>query len=478
MDETTEAAVSWLKEHETDSIQRLCDWLKIPSISTDPAYASECEKAAQWAADRLREAGLEVEVLPTGDPAGSGRPVVVGHAKGDAGYKGPHVLFYGHYDVQPADPLELWDSDPFDPKVIIDDGPPRIVARGACDDKGQVASFLEALRAVQATGGGPAGGIKLTVLIEGEEESGSENLEAFVEANRERFGECDLCLISDTAMLARGRPAITYGVRGLAYTQLTLHAADQDLHSGVWGGKAPNPLNELSRVLAQIWDENRRVTIPGFYDDVRTISDDEKAAWGELGIDTAQTLASIGLGPEADVGEEGFTAIEREWGRPTCDINGLYGGYTGTGAKTVIPAQASAKVSFRLVADQDPSNVVESFFAWLDDRTPPGCRWELEDLGTGLPASIQSDDPRLGMISQAIEEAAGVAPALIKSGGSIPLAGLLKETLGMDTFFVGFGLEDDRIHSPNEKFELECFYLGCKTHVHLFEAFRRSGMGG
>ncbi len=475
MDDTTQAAAQWLKEHEADSVQRLCDWLKIPSISTDPAYAGDCEKAARWAADRLREAGLEVEVLPTGEPAGSGRPVVVAHAKGDPSYAGPHVLFYGHYDVQPADPIELWDSGPFEPKVIRDSGPARVVARGASDDKGQVASFLEALRAVQATGGGPAGGIKLTVLIEGEEESGSENLEAFVRDNEERFGQCDLCLISDTAMLARGRPAITYGVRGLAYTQITLHGPDQDLHSGVWGGKVPNPLNELTKVLAQLWDDKRRVTIPGFYDDVRTITDDERAAWKALGVDAAAALKGIGLGPDGDVGEAGFTALEREWGRPTCDINGIYGGYMGTGAKTVIPAKASAKVSFRLVADQDPQAVVDSFFAWLDARTPPGCRWEKLDLGVGGPASILADDERLGVIAMAMEEAAGVAPALIKSGGSIPLAALLKRTLGMDTFFVGFGLEDDRIHSPNEKFELDCFHLGCRTHVHLFEAFRRSG---
>ncbi len=475
MDPTTEAAVDWLSAHEAESLERLCDYLRIPSISTDPEYAQSCDKAARWTADRLKEAGLEVEVLPTGDPKGSGRPMVVAHTPGDPGYTGPHVLFYGHYDVQPADPIELWDSGPFEPKVIRDDGPERIVARGASDDKGQVATFLEALRAVQASGGGAAGGIKLTVLIEGEEESGSHNLEAFVKEHAERFGTCDLCLISDTAMLARGRPAITYGVRGLAYTQITLHGPDQDLHSGVWGGKVPNPLNELSQVLAQLWDSHRRVTVPGFYDGVREITKHERAAWASLGVHAADALKTVGLPPEGDVGEAGFTALEREWGRPTCDINGLYGGYMGTGAKTVIPAKATAKVSFRLVADQDPDAIVASFFAWLDERTPPGCRWEKLDFGTGLPGSVPADDPRLGVLSGAIREASGVEPALIKSGGSIPVAGLLKQTLGMDTFFVGFGLEDDRIHSPNEKFELECFRLGCRTHVHLFEAFRRAG---
>ena len=474
MDDTTQAAIDWLKQAEASSIERLCDWLRIPSISTDPAHSADCARAAAWAADRLREAGLSVEVLPTGNPPGSGRPVVVGHTPGDPGYAGPHVLFYGHYDVQPADPIELWHSDPFDPQIVRDGGHERIVARGACDDKGQVATFLEALRALQATGGGPAGGVKMTVLIEGEEENGSEHLEAFLRENRSRFAECDLCLISDTAMLARGKPAITYGVRGLAYTEVVLHAADQDLHSGLWGGRAPNPINELAKVLAQLWDEHRRVTIPGFYDDVREIEPSERKAWAELGVDAAESLATIGLPPEADIGEAGYTALEREWGRPTCDINGIVGGYIKTGAKTVIPAKASAKVSFRLVADQDPQSMVDAFFAWLDERTPPGCRWEKINHSTGLPSSIRPDDLRLELISAAVKEAAGVGPALIKTGGSIPLAGLLKQSLGMDTYFVGFGLEDDRVHSPNEKFELDCFRLGCKTHVHLMEAFRRS----
>ena len=471
-------------DREDDAaIERLCDWLRIPSVSADPAHKPDCRRAAEWAAGRLRESGFdEVRLVETGDVGvdghGSGQPIVLAEIGAAPGYDGPKVLYYGHYDVQPADPIELWESGPFEPviKPAVDGGPgERVVARGAVDDKGQSAMIVEAFAAWHASGAGPTGGVPALVLLEGEEETGSTNLERFVEAQRALLGSCDVCVISDTAMLGRGRPAITYGVRGLTYTEVTLHGPDQDLHSGLWGGKTVNPLNELVRVLGGLHDAQRRVTIPGFYDRVRELESAEKKAWAELGVDAAKALASIGLGPEADVGEAGYSFIEREWARPTADINGFVGGYTGKGAKTVIPSKASAKVSFRLVADQRPAEIREAFFAWCREQTPPGCRWEFADHGGGEPATVATDSPVLGAARRAIEAAMGVEPALIKSGGSIPVAGMLKAGLGLETIFMGFGLDDDRMHSPNEKFELSCFRAGWRSHAHLIAELRAMG---
>lgn len=475
---TTDAALSWLKDNEQAGLNRLLDWLRIPSISTDPTYGGHCRRAADWAADQFRECGFTAEVCPTGDPAhpgdlskGGGHPIVLAHCPGDPSYKGPHVLFYGHYDVQPVDPMNLWESDPFQP-VIRDakpgeEGGKRIVARGAVDDKGQVMMFLEALRAWKAATGKAGGGVKFTVLLEGEEESGSVNLEPFVLAHKKELGTSDVCLISDTGMLGRTRPAITYGVRGLAYTEVTLHASNQDLHSGLWGGRCPNPITELTRVLAQLHDKKRRVTLPGFYNDVVPLTKQERANWKALKFNSKAALKKIGLGPAADIGEAGFTAMEREWGRPTAEVNGIWGGYTGKGAKTVIPSHASAKVSFRLVANQDPKKITKMFFKWCKDHTPPGCRWELNDHHGGFGVTTPIDSPAMQAAARAIKKATGKAPALIKSGGSIPVAGMLKDKLGLDTIFMGFGLDDDRVHSPNEKFELACFDMGKKSHAAL-----------
>jgi acetylornithine deacetylase/succinyl-diaminopimelate desuccinylase-like protein len=469
--------LSRLESQEKQQIQELMDWLRIPSISTDPAYRSHCRRAAQWASDHLTASGFTSALRETGTQANPGHPIVLAHAPGDPSYKGPHVLFYGHYDVQPVDPLDLWESPPFEPKLIetgTAGGPgPRIVARGAVDDKGQVMMFLSAMRAWKEIGGLAAGGVKMTVLLEGEEESGSVNLDAFLDANKAELSKCTVCLISDTGMLGRGRPAITYGVRGLAYTEVVLHAANQDLHSGLWGGRCPNPISELTKVLAQLWDNDRKVTIPGFYDRVRPITPGEREAWKNLNIDAAESLSKIGLGPEANVGETGYSATEREWARPTAEINGIVGGYTGKGAKTVIPAYASAKVSFRLVADQDPVQVTEAFFKWCQDRTPAGCRWELIDHHGGHPATVRTDSKELSAAVRAIDRATGRKAELIKSGGSIPVAGSLKSKLGVETIFMGFGLEDDRVHSPNEKFELECLRMGTRSHAMFIDELKR-----
>ena len=470
------AVLERLSTDEPAAIARLMDWLRIPSISTDPEFAKDVRRAAQWAADHLAASGLRARLVETGSPAGSGHPIVMATAGDDAPPDSPHILFYGHYDVQPVDPVDLWSSGPFEPVIRPPSGElgERIVARGACDDKGQVMMFLEALRAWKLATGKPTAGVRFTVMLEGEEESGSANLERFLLEHADALKACHVCLVSDTGMLGRKQPAITYGVRGLSYTEVRLHAADQDLHSGLWGGRAPNPNAELVKVLAQLWDADGRVTIPGFYDAVRPLTPAERSAWKRLAFDPHAALKKIGLPPEADRGEAGYTALEREWARPTAEINGISGGYTGPGAKTVIPASASAKVSFRLVADQDPAVIRDAFFDFCRRRTPPGCRWELMDHSGGNPATCSTDSPLLQAATSAVLAATGVRPVLIKSGGSIPVAGMLKSICGLDTIFMGFGLDDDRVHSPNEKFELDCYRMGARSHAAFIDALATS----
>lgn len=474
-----------LKANDRAGIDRWMEWLRIPSISTDPTFKGHCRRAAQWITDQFNDLGFSARLVETGEVGesgqGSGHPIVLATIEASKDYtakKGPHVLFYGHYDVQPVDPVDLWESPPFEPVLRGpkkgEEGGERVVARGAVDDKGQVMMFLEACRAWKEATGHATGGAAYTLVIEGEEESGSVNLEAFVQAYKKQLGACDVVLISDTGMLGRDKPAITYGVRGLAYTEVVLHAANQDLHSGLWGGRCPNPNTELCRVLAQLHDKNRKVTIPGFYDDVRALSKTERDNWKRLKFNAAKALKKIGLGAAADIGEKGFTAMEREWGRPTAEVNGIIGGYTGKGAKTVIPASASAKVSFRLVADQDPVKITKLFFKWCKDRTPPGCRWEFIDHHGGFGVTVPIDSPYLAAAKNAVKKATGKTPDLIKSGGSIPVAGMLKDVLGLDTIFMGFGLDDDRVHSPNEKFEVECYRMGCRSHA-MFVAELVSG---
>lgn len=469
--------IATLKKNESAGVQRLIEWLSMPSVGTDRAYENDTRRAAQWCADQLKEAGINAVLCETGTPEKLGNPIVWAQHEGSSDYNGPHVLFYGHYDVQPADPLELWESPPFEPviKPAVPGGPgERIVARGAVDDKGQVSTFLEALRAWKETTGEVP--IKLTILIEGEEESGSVNLEKFLQDRADDLKKADIALVSDTGMPSATQPAITYGMRGLVYTEVRLHAADQDLHSGMWGGRAPNPNSELVKVLAQLWDKDYRVTIPGFYDNVLELTDEERKEWERLGFDQVAALKKIGLGPEADVGEKGYRALEREWARPTAEINGIYGGYIGAGAKTVIPSHATAKVSFRLVANQDPIRIRDLFFQWLKERTPSGCRWELIDHGGGPPGNVSRESPYLKCAAKALTGAAsGVEPVLIKSGGSIPVVGMLKEQIGLDTILMGFGLDDDRVHSPNEKFELACWRLGANAHARLIHEFVEIG---
>lgn len=446
------------------SRENLFALLRIPSISAQPVHKPDIQRAAEWWRDQLAGLGFRAEIRPT-----AGHPVVVGHFDGPADYRGPHVLFYGHYDVQPVDPVELWHSPPFEPQLV--DGPhgKRFVARGAVDDKGQTMMFLEALRAWHTAGGGiPA---RLTVLIEGEEEVGSPNLEPFLAQHRDDL-KSDLALISDTGMWDVDTPAITTRLRGMAYCEVTLKAANRDLHSGLYGGSALNPINALTHILGELHDESGRIQLPGFYDRVKPVTNAQRAQWDALGFDEAAFLGGIGL--STPVGERGYAALERLWARPTADINGIWGGYTGPGSKTVIAAEASAKVSFRLVPDQDPAEVYAAFQHFVQDRLPPGAQAEFK-INSGSPGiEMNLDTPWVRAAQTVLAEEYGKPAVLMGSGGSIPVVMSLKQVLGIDSLLIGFGLDDDQVHSPNEKFEQRCFYHGIRSHARLLAKFAGS----
>lgn len=452
------------------ALQRLCELLSIPSISTDSDYDEHTRKAAQLLADDLASIGFDASVRHT-----PGHPMVVAHytpQTNDGSGNLPHILYYGHYDVQPPDPLELWDSPPFEPAIV--DGPhgKRIVARGAVDDKGQVMTFIEAFRAWKAVHGDLP--VRITVLLEGEEESGSPSLDPFLKENREELA-ADVCVVSDTGMWDINTPAITYMLRGLAYFEITLHGPSHDLHSGMYGGSLVNPLNALCKVLGELIDEEGVIQIPGFYDDVLELTDEEKQQWAQLGFDEAEFLASAGM--KTPVGEKDRSTLERIWSRPSCDINGIYGGYTGRGAKTVIGSQATAKVSCRLVPNQDPQKIYEGMVAFLNERTPPDCRWEIHTHGMSPAIRVPTESPYLAAAKEGLAAVFNKQPMLIGTGGSIPLVGSVKDILGLDSLLVGFGLDDDRVHSPNEKFEVRCFEMGMKSHAAMLDAFANMQRG-
>ena len=461
-DQSTVAAVlDHVDAHLAASRETLFDLLRIKSISAQPAHAADCARAAAWWRDQLAGLRFEASVRPT-----DGHPVVVGHLAGAPGYKGPHILFYGHYDVQPVDPVSLWHSDPFDPQLA--DGPlgKRYVARGAVDDKGQTVMFLEALRAWHTVGGGiPA---RITVLIEGEEEVGSVNLDPFLRANKADL-VADVALISDTGMWDVNTPAISTRLRGIVYTQIDLKAASRDLHSGIYGGSALNPINALTKILADLQDENGRIQLPGFYDKVSPISNSQRAQWDALGFDENAFLQDIGL--TAPAGERGYAALERLWARPTADINGIWGGYTGAGSKTVIASEASAKVSFRLVPNQDPAAVMEQFKQFVTERLPPGATATFADFARAPGIEVNVDSPHVRAALAALADEYGKPAVLMGSGGSIPVVTSLRSILGVDSLLMGFGLNDDQVHSPNEKFEEVCFHHGIRSHVRLLAKF-------
>jgi len=441
-----------------NALARLFELLRFESISTDPAYAGQCQAAAAWLADDLAGLGFTARVEPT-----PGHPMVVAH---DLAADGPHLLFYGHYDVQPVDPLELWERAPFDPAVVTrPDGTKFISARGACDDKGQLMTFIEACRAYKATHG--ALPCRITILLEGEEESGGASLPPFLDAHRDELA-ADIALVCDTSMWSATTPAITTMLRGNVADQVTIHAADRDLHSGMYGGAAANPIHVLTRILAEMRDDQGRITIPGFYDGVPELPAALKAQWEGLAFSPDAFLGEVGLGIPA--GEKTYTALEQVWSRPTAEVNGIWGGYTGAGFKTVIPAEAHAKISFRLVGDQDPEAVRTAFRSFVEDRLPGDCRASFLARGGGRATVMPLDDPAFEKARRALSEEWGTEAAFIGCGGSIPVVGEFQGRLGLDTLLIGFGLDDDRIHSPNEKYELTSFTKGARSWARVLAA--------
>ena len=455
---TLDAVLNRIDQDFDQSVERLFALLRIASVSTDPAYKDQCRAAAEHVAADLQSIGFKASVRPT-----AGHPVVVGKSNGVAG---PHVLFYGHYDVQPVDPLNLWKTPPFEPRIeTLPDGRKIIVARGACDDKGQAMTFIEACRAFKAvTGKLP---LPITMMIEGEEECGSKNLFAFVRDNADEF-KLDLALVCDTAMWDQKTPAVTTSLRGLVYEDVKIICADRDLHSGVFGGAAQNPLRLLSEILGAMWDANGRVTIPGFYDGVKELPADIKADLKGLGLTPEKFLGPIGL--KQPSGEKDRMLIEMITTRPTAEVNGIIGGYTGEGAKTVIPGEASAKVSFRLVGDQDPEKIRDAFRAFVRSRLPADCKVEFGNFGLAPAIQLSFDNPALTKARAVLADEWGHKAVAVGAGGSIPIVADFKNVLGMDSLLVGFALDDDRVHSPNEKFDLTCYHKGIRSWARILDA--------
>lgn len=460
---TLDAVLSRIDQDIDQSVERLFALLRIASVSTDPAFKDQCRAAADHVAADLTSIGFETSVRPT-----AGHPVVVGKSNGStaAGAGGPRVLFYGHYDVQPVDPLNLWKTPPFEPRIeTLPGGRKIIVARGACDDKGQAMTFIEACRAFKAvTGKLP---LSITTMIEGEEECGSKNLFAFVRDNAEEF-KLDLALVCDTAMWDAQTPAVTTSLRGLVYEDVKITCADRDLHSGVFGGAAQNPIRLLAKILGALWDDNGRVTIPGFYDGVHELPADIKADLKSLDLTPEKFLGPIGL--KIPSGEKDRMLIELVTTRPTAEINGIIGGYTGEGAKTVIPGEASAKVSFRLVGDQDPVKIRDNFRAFVRERLPADCKVEFGNFGLGGALQLSFDNPALNKAREVLGEEWGKKAVTVGAGGSIPIVSDFKSVLGMDSLLVGFALDDDRVHSPNEKFDLTCYHKGIRSWARILHA--------
>ena len=443
------------------SLERLFEFLRIQSISTDPAYSKECQTAAAYVAKDLSGIGFQTSIRQT-----EGHPIVVGKGGGEGDGKRPRVLFYGHYDVQPVDPLDLWDTPPFAPRIAtLPDGRKIIVARGACDDKGQVMTFVEACRAfVAVTGQLP---LPITMMIEGEEECGSNHLFGFVKDNAAEF-KLDLALVCDTSMWDQATPMVTTSLRGLVYEEVKVTCADRDLHSGLFGGAAQNPLRVLSKILAAMHDDNGRVTIPGFYDGVSELPADVKADLKGLNLTAETFLGQVGL--KAPAGEKDRMLIEQIATRPTAEINGVIGGYTGEGAKTVIPGKALGKVSFRLVGQQDPKKVREAFRAFVKARLPVDCTVEFANFADSPAIQLPFDNPSLDKARAALQAEWGKKTIMMGAGGSIPIVGDFKSVLGMDSLMVGFALDDDRVHSPNEKFDLISFHKGIRSWARILDA--------
>ena len=445
------------------SMDRLFTLLRIPSISTDPAYKQHCAEAADVLVAELKAMGFDAAARPTG-----GHPMIVAHYKSKtATAKTPHVLFYGHYDVQPVDPVGLWHTKPFEPTLKKDkDGVERIYGRGTADDKGQLMTFVEAARAwITTTGSLP---INATFLIEGEEESGSPSLIPFLKANQAELS-CDVAFVCDTNMWDAKTPAITTRLRGLVHEEITITSPSIDLHSGMYGGAAMNPIRAMSKLIAALHDKNGRVAIPGFYTGVAELPKAVKKQWASLKFSEKKFLGAVGL--KSAAGEKGRSVIELIWSRPTAEVNGIWGGYTGAGGKTVIPSKAHAKLTFRLVGKQNPKKVLAAFQAFAKKQMPKDAVITFSGHGGGSPASeISEDNMFIQKSSAALKTEFKKEAVLMGSGGSIPIVRCFKDILGMDSVLVGFGLNDDAIHSPNEKYNVSSFQRGIKSWIRIMGA--------
>ncbi|MGV1894354.1 M20/M25/M40 family metallo-hydrolase [Agrobacterium vitis] len=452
-----ETVLARVDDNLPSSLETLFDLVRIPSISTDPAYSPHCRKAADFLATYLTGLGFAASVRDT-----SGHPMVVGHHEGQTA-DCPHVLFYGHYDVQPVDPLNLWQNDPFEPAIRDSAiGEKIITGRGTSDDKGQLLTFIEALRAFKETKGGLP--VRVTILFEGEEESGSPSLQPFLEANAQEL-KADFAMVCDTGMWDAQTPAICASLRGLVGEEITIKAASRDLHSGGYGGVAANPLHVLSDIMAGLHDETGAVTLPGFYDGVEETPPDIKAVWADLEKTQPAFLTDIGLSVPS--GEKGRSVLELLWARPTAEINGMSGGYTGKGFKTVIAAEAMAKVSFRLVGKQDPQKIRDSFRAYVTSKLPRDCRVEFHAEGASPAIQLPYDSPILATAKAALSQEWPKPAIVVGGGGSIPIVGSFQSMLGMDSLLVGFSLDDDCVHSPNEKYNLTSFHKGTRSWVRI-----------
>ncbi|TCO70972.1 M20/M25/M40 family metallo-hydrolase [Rhodovulum euryhalinum] len=453
---TLDAVLSRIDADLPHAIDRLMALMRIPSISTDPAHATDCAAAADWLAEDLRAIGFDARPCAT-----PGHPMVLGHG----GETGPHLLFYGHYDVQPVDPLALWHRDPFEPAIEETPRGRVIRGRGASDDKGQLMTFVEACRAWKAVHGTlPA---RITMFFEGEEESGSPSLVPFLNENADAL-KADIALICDTGLFDDTTPGIVTMLRGLLGEEVTITGPSKDLHSGMYGGAAMNPIRVLARIIAALHDADGRVTVPGFYDGVPELPEEVARQWQGLGFDAGRFLGEVGLSQPA--GETGRTPLEMIWSRPTCEVNGISGGYEGAGFKTVLPSRASAKISFRLVGRQDPLKIRESFRAMVRAMLPPDCEVEFHGHGASPAAQMAIDDPAFEKARAALSAEWPKPAAFIGSGGSIPVAGHFKKILGMDSMLIGFAHDDDAIHSPNEKYDVESFHKGVRSWARILAA--------
>ena len=446
---------TYLSEHQERFIQELLSLLRIPSVSADKAFKEHVHEAASFIAEKLVAAGADnVEICPT-----AGYPIVYGEKLVDK--KIPTVLVYGHYDVQPADPLELWTSPPFEP--VVKEG--KIYARGASDDKGQMYMHLKAFEMMMANGGVPC---NVKFMIEGEEEVGSDNLETFVRANTERLA-CDVVLVSDTALISLENPSITTGLRGLSYVEVEVTGPNRDLHSGIYGGAVANPINVLADMIASLHDEKGYITIPGFYDDVDEVSSEERALMAKAPFSLDNYKAHLDI---ADVqGEEGYSTLERTSIRPTLDVNGIWGGYIGEGAKTVLPSKAFAKISMRLVPNQDSAKITKLFQQHFESIAPASVKVKVKPHHGGEAAVTPTDSIAYKAAEQAMETTFGKRPIPLRSGGSIPIVTMFEQVLGIKTVLMGFGLDSDAIHSPNEHFAIENYLKGIETIPYFYKNF-------